>query len=98
MVTDAPRPQRRGAEEDGPGAPALLGLSVVDNVAPTLAWLQKRMNLGDAGLRKVVVAYPTLLGLRIERMEANCAWLEKRLGLDEKQLARVVAASPPLFI
>ena len=25
MATDAPRPQRRGAEEDGPGAPAPAG-------------------------------------------------------------------------
>ena len=43
------------------------------------------------------MAYPTLLGLRIERMESNCAWLERRLGLDETQLARVVVASPPLL-
>ena len=43
------------------------------------------------------MAYPTLLGLRVERMESNCAWLQRRLGLDKTQLARVVVASPPLL-
>ena len=58
---------------------------------------RQRLDLGDAGLRKMVVSYPTLLGLRVERMESNCAWLQRRLGLDKTQLARVVVASPPLL-
>ena len=37
--------------------PAVLGYSVEDNLAPKLDWLQSRLDLDDAGLRKMVLSF-----------------------------------------
>ena len=41
-----------------------LGLSVEDNLEPRLDWLQRRLDLDDAGLRKMVLSLPQLLEQR----------------------------------
>ena len=39
--------------------PAVLGFSVENNVAPKLEWLQQRLNLDEAQLKKVVLRFPS---------------------------------------
>ena len=73
-------------------------MSVEDNLALKLDWLQTRLDLDDAGLRKVVVAFPPLLGLKVEaNVEPKFDWLQRRLGLDDAGLRKMVLVSPPLL-
>ncbi len=52
-------------------------------MAPTLDWLQTRLDLDDAGLRKVVLVKPQLLNYSVEdNMAPTLEWLQTRLDLD----------------
>ena len=66
-------------------------------VEPKLAWLQTRLGLDEAQLRKIVVRHPALLLRSVESMESNCDWLQTRLGLDEAHLRKMVLRLPPLL-
>ena len=45
-------------------------------VEPKLDWFQARLELSDAGLKKMVLAFPELLTQSVEKMESNCDWLQ----------------------
>jgi hypothetical protein len=66
-------------------------------VEPKLQWLQARLDLDAAQLRKMVLRFPSLLLRSVESMESNCDWLQRRLGLDEAQLKKVVFLNPSLL-
>ena len=66
-------------------------------VEPKLDWLQTRLELSDAGLKKMVLMQPQLLTKSVEKMESNCDWLQRRLGLDDSGLKKVVLENPSLL-
>ena len=54
-----------------------------------LDWLQKRLDLDDEGLRKMVLLLPALLGYSVEdKLEPTLDWLQKRLDLDDAGLRK----------
>ena len=98
LATETPRPGRRGIEENGATATAVLGFSVENNVAPKLEWLQRRLDLDEAQLKKVVLRFPSLLACSVEdNMEPKLDWLQTRLGLDDEQLRKMIVALPALM-
>jgi ferric-dicitrate binding protein FerR (iron transport regulator) len=44
------------------GLAQLLGSNMEENLEPTLAWLQGKLLLDDAGLSKLVEKHPSFLG------------------------------------
>ena len=66
-------------------------------VEPKIAWLQSRLDLDAAQLRKIVLRHPQMLGLSVESMESSLDWLQRRLGLDEAGLRKMVLRLPSLF-
>ena len=71
-------------------SPQVLGLSVKNNIEPTIDWLQSRLHL-DAGQLRKIVLQPRVLGYNIEdNIAPKLDWLQKRLDLDAGQLRRIV--------
>jgi hypothetical protein len=66
-------------------------------VEPKLKWLQTRLELDTAQLRKMVVTHPHLLLRKVESMESKCDWLQRRLGLDDEGLRKIVLTLPQLL-
>ena len=78
--------------------PQVLGYSVEDNMEPKLEWLQSRLDLDDAGLRKILLTLPALLGYSIEdNMEPKLAYLEREIGLSRSELRDWVVKNPTLL-
>ena len=76
----------------------MLGYSDEDNLAPMLDWLQKRLDLDDAGLRKMVLLLPAVLGYSVEdNLAPTLDWLQKRAGLDDAGLRKMVLLLPPVL-
>jgi hypothetical protein len=63
-----------------------------ENLEPKLAWLQKRLNLGDKSLSKLVKRRPSVLGYSIEEnMEPELKWL------DNKTISLLIQRMPQLL-
>ena len=64
-------------------------------VEPKLTWLQSRLELDAAQLKKIVVRHPQLLGLSVEdNLEPKLDWLRRRLDLDDVGLRKMVLRLP----
>ena len=75
--------------------PQMLGYSVEDNLAPTLDWLQTRLDLDEAELKKMVVALPSLLGYSVEaNMEPKLCFFEEELGLSPSEVRASIISTP----
>ncbi len=69
-----------------------------ETVEPKLDWLQTRLELDAAQLKRMVVTHPSLLTLGVEATRAPTVdWLQRRLGLDAAQLRKMVLRLPPLL-
>ena len=66
-------------------------------VEPKLGWFQARLELSDAGLKKMVLMQPQLLTKSVESMESSLDWLKRRLDLDDSGLKKVVLGNPTLL-
>jgi len=67
-------------------------------MALKLEWLRRRLDLDDAGLRKVVLGRPQLLGLSVEdNVAPKLDWLQTRFDLDDVQLRKMVLTRPQLL-
>ena len=67
-------------------------------VEPKLVWLQSRLDLDDARLRKILLLLPRVLGFSVENnLAPTLDWLQKRLDLDEEELKKMVVAFPALL-
>ena len=78
--------------------PPLLYLSVEDNLAPKLDWLQDRLDLDAAQLKKMVLRLPAVLGYSVEdNLAPTLDWLQTRLGLDDAGLMKIVVTCPQLL-
>jgi hypothetical protein len=64
-------------------------------MAPKLDWLQKRLDLDDAGLRKMVLMFPPLLGLSVENnIEQKLGFFEEELGLSPSEVRALILTTP----
>ena len=76
----------------------MLGSSIEENLEPTPDWLQTRLDLDEAQLRKVVLVRPSLLGC--ERRGKPCMptleWLQTP-STGRRQLKKVVLVRPTLL-
>ena len=62
---------------------------------PKLDWLQKRLDLDDAGLRKVVLGLPPLLGLSVENnIQPKLGFFEEELGLSPSEVRASIVSAP----
>ncbi|CAE7944130.1 MTERF6, partial [Symbiodinium sp. KB8] len=76
--------------------PQLLGLSIGENLQPTVDWL-KGLGLSDKAVAKAASRSPGLLGLSIgENLQPTVDWL-KGLGLSDNKVAKAVSKSPQLL-
>ena len=67
-------------------------------VEPKLVWLQSRLDLDDARLRKILLLLPRVLGFSVENnLAPTLDWLQTRLDLDEAELRKMVVAFPALL-
>ena len=67
-------------------------------VEPKLVWLQSRLDLDDARLRKILLLLPRVLGFSVENnLAPTLDWLQTRLDLDESGLRKMVLALPSLL-
>merc|ERR1712032_348242 len=61
-------------------------------------WLEQRLNLDDASLRKMILKYPNILGYSIEgNMEPTLDWLQQRLNLDDASLGKMIRKFPQIL-
>ena len=75
--------------------PQLLGYSVEANMEPKLDWLQTRLDLDEAQLRKMVLTLPALLSYSVEtNMAPKLAYLERETGLSRSELRDRVLRFP----
>ena len=68
------------------GLPAVLGLSIEDNVLPTIDFLQGELGLSDNLLRERIVGTPTILSNSIERRLRPRVELCKEMGLPAERM------------
>ena len=67
-------------------------------VEPKLQWLQARLDLDAAQLRKMLLTIPSLLTLSVEdNMAPKLDWLQKRLDLDDARVRKMILALPALL-
>ena len=63
-----------------------------------LGWLQSKLGLSDSELKKMVMRFPSLLGLKVGgSVEPKLGWFQKRLDLDDAQLSKLVVRFPRLL-
>ena len=80
------------------GRPPVLGLSIEDNVLPSLAALQARLGLSEAELRKIVLRLPPVLGLSIEdNVLPTIDFLQRELGISDKELRERILVTPVIL-
>ena len=78
--------------------PQLLGLSIEDNLDPTINWLQKRLNLDNTQIGKIVVTQPSVLSCSIDdNLEPKLDWLQSRLDLNDNQINKVIRGRPAIL-
>ena len=76
--------------------PTLLIYSVEANMAPKLEWLQSRLDLDAAELRKMVLTHPQVLCYSIENnLEPKLSFLEEELGLSPSKVRALILTTPP---
>ena len=66
-------------------------------VEPKLQWLQARLELDAAQLRKMVLKLPSLLGYIEDNLAPKLDWLQTRLDLDDAQLRKMVLQIPAVL-
>ena len=66
-------------------------------VEPKLQWLQARLDLDAAQLRRMILTIPSLLTKSVQSIESSLDWLERRLGLDDAGLRKNVLTLPQLL-
>ena len=67
-------------------------------VEPKLQWLQARLDLDDAGLRKIVLTLPPLLGLSVkDNLEPTLEFLAQDIGLSRAELREHVLRIPAIL-
>jgi hypothetical protein len=80
--------------------PTICALSIDQQLAPTLDFLQQRIGLKDDKLRELVRRQPSILNVSVQdHLEPNIAWLEQRLQLgggDQESLQKVVLLLTPM--
>jgi len=78
--------------------PQIIGVSILENVEPTLAWLQQRLLLDDVALSRLVILSPGPLTLSVpDNMEPKLDWLQQRLSLTDDELSKLIQRLPALF-
>ena len=74
--------------------PQILGLSIQQNLKPTVQWLLD-LGLTKSQVAKAVAIHPQTLGLSIQQnLKPTVQWLLD-LGLTKSQVAKAVATFPP---
>ena len=78
--------------------PQIIGISISENIEPTLVWLQQRLLLDDVALSRLIILSPGPLTLSIpDNMEPKLDWLQQRLSLTDDELSKLIQRLPALF-
>jgi mTERF domain-containing protein len=80
------------------GSPIWVFRDGVARAEENCDWLQTRLGLDEAELKRVVMKWPPVLGLSYEdNLEPSLAKLQERLGLKEAELKKVVLRLPSVL-
>eukprot|EP00960_Hanusia_phi_P070824 767408-Hanusia_phi.AAC.6 len=78
--------------------PQLQGLSVRDNLRPTVKFLVKEVGIGIEKMRKIIVSFPQLLGLSIkENLRPTVRYLVEEVGISQEKLNKTIVTHPQLL-
>jgi mTERF domain-containing protein len=79
--------------------PTILGLSVEDNIRPTLAWFVEALHITGDEVVEMVRRQPEILQLSVvENLEPTLEWFQLRLGLNPRAMgAHVVRKFPAVL-
>lgn len=73
---------------------AILGLSVHENLEPTLNLLLERLD--SNGLRKIILAHPQLLGLSLENLKSKVGFFDE-LDAQRRLATRILLRAPAVY-
>ena len=78
--------------------PTVLGLSVEDNIRPTLRFLAESLHLDGRAVVNICRLHPPLLHLNVDtNLRPTVGWFCKRLDLSPVQLGQIVAKFPSML-
>ena len=78
--------------------PSVFGYNVEGDMEPRLLYLEKRLLLSTAELKKMVLTLPAVFGYNVkDNVEPKLLYLEKRLSLSPDQLRKFIVTSPSVF-
>ena len=70
----------------------------VGAIEPKLNWLQRRLNLSDAAVSKMIQTLPGLLYCDVDdNLEPTLSWLQHRLHLDDADVSNMIQKMPTLL-
>jgi hypothetical protein len=80
------------------GCPNVLGMSVKNNIAPKVRYLQEEMGLGKEGAAKVIFKFPKLLGYSVDNnLRPTVKFLVEEAGAGPEGAADIILQIPSLL-
>jgi hypothetical protein len=80
------------------GFPSILGLSIEDNLKPTIEYLVVECKMDPGNLGKVIAGYPAILNYSIEKnLKPTVEFLVHDLRMDKEALQHILQSLPQLF-
>jgi mTERF domain-containing protein len=78
--------------------PQVLGLSVEDNVAPKVRYLEEEVGLGRAGAVEVITRHPKVLSLSVEdNIAPKVQFLAEEVGAGREGAADIILQQPTML-
>lgn len=77
--------------------PAILHLSADKNLAPTILFLVRALDLGKDDLRAIVVSSPSVLSYRKDNLKSKINFFTRLMGFPETACRRLLVSEPRLL-
>ena len=78
-------------------SPAILGLSIDNNLQPKLEWIHQRLSLTDVSLSNLIEKFPSIFSYNVNtNLEPTLNFYSSALG-DEGEALTLVIQNPSLF-
>ena len=77
--------------------PTILHLSADQNLAPTILFLQRALDLSKADLRSIVVPFPCVLCYSIKHLKSKLNFFQRLLGFSQDECRKLLVGEPKLL-
>lgn len=77
--------------------PTILQLSADQNLAPTILFLQRALDLSKADLRSIVVQFPCVLCYSIKNLKSKLNFFQRLLGFSQDECRKLLVGEPKLL-